>query len=178
MTINQIIRELEPYNIHLLIVLVLIPSVSWGYGKVASGERWAGSPFKYVYTALVYISSVPGILAAVLTCYALFIERSSLLNINIVVYFMPIISMVATLVLIKRSVDLKHIPGIDRLYGILIVIAITFTVSLAIIKTGIWIFFGSSLLTLFVTAIVLFALLEIGIAKLFGSKSNLEKPTE
>ena len=76
--------------------------------------------------------------------------------------------------ILKNNVDLNKVPGFDRLYGLFLVLAVTFTVALGIIKTRIWLFFGSSMLTLLIIAIALFALFQVGARKLSGPKSKLK----
>jgi len=74
--------------------------------------------------ATVYLVCIPGLLASVLTSYSLFFRHADLLNVNLAVYFLPIISMIVTLILIHKTVNFEKrarlrphfwIDGHDRL---------------------------------------------------------------
>jgi len=80
--------------------------------------------------------------AGVLTAYALFFTKENLLDVSIVVYLLPIISMVVTLVLIRKNVSFEDVPGFERLSGLMVMIACSFAIALVIQKTRIWIIFG------------------------------------
>jgi hypothetical protein len=129
------------------------------------------SPWRYFYALLVYLACIPGIFASVLTGYALFFHNENLLDVNILVYLLPIATMTATLYLIRNNVEFDRIPGFDRLSGLMIMIAVSFAMALALQKTRIWIFFGSSIVTLFALALGLFALLKWGAHMFFRPRA-------
>ena len=67
-----------------------------------------------------------------------------------------------TLLLARRNVDFDEVPGFDRLFGLMVVLAITFVLVLGIAKTRIWLFFGASIFTLALLVAVLIGLLMWG----------------
>ena len=81
--------------------------------------------------------------------------------------YSPILSMVATLMLAARAVNLDEVPGFDRLWGLMVLLGVSFGIALAITKTRLWILFGGSILTLFLIAAFAFALLKWGAHLLF-----------
>ena len=166
MTINDLIGVAGQHPLAILLTLGQLPILAWLLGRAAGsdGER---EPWKYLYSALVYGACVPGILAAVLTAYSLFFIRLNLLQVNILVYLLPIVIMILTLFVIGRNVNFAAVPGFDRLSGLMLILGISFAVALFIVKTRIWIFFGSSITTLFFIAIGAFILLKWGSRKLF-----------
>jgi hypothetical protein len=172
MTINQIIEALSGYGAFILIAFVAIPAIAYGYGKIVGKDKAIQSPHKYVYSGLIYLSCVPGMFALVLCLYAIFILRSSILDVNIAVYFAPIISMVASIIIIRKNVDLNYIPGFDRLYGLFIVLGVSFTIALMILQTRIFIVFGSSITTLIIFVVILVAVLQWGMDKITGKKPD------
>ena len=93
---------------------------------VLSGELDRGdgheSPWKYLYSTLIYLVTIPGIFAVTLTLYLIIFEGRSILKIDIYTQILPIISMLLTLWIIRRNVDLDSIPGFDKLSGLMIVI--------------------------------------------------------
>jgi hypothetical protein len=121
---------------------------------------------------LVYAVCVPGMFAAVISGYALFFTRENLLDANLLVYFLPIISMVVTLIFIGKNVSFEEVPGFDRLSGLMVMVGCSFAIALAIQKTKIWIFFGGSIEKLFLLAAGVFALLKWGTYTLFRRRDE------
>jgi hypothetical protein len=118
------------------------------------------SGWRYVDSVLVYLACIPGMLAAVLIAYALFFTGENLLDANLLVYLGPIVSMALTLLLVRRRRDFAELPGFDRLSGLMLVLALTFAIVLAIARSRIWIVFGGSIATLILLAGFVFALLR------------------
>lgn len=104
-----------------------------------------------------------------LTAYTLFFSRENLLDASLLAYFTPVVSMIVTLVFIRKSVSFDDIPGFDRLSGLMLMIGCSFAFALAIDKTRIWIWFGASIERLFLLALGMFALLRWGSYMLFRS---------
>jgi hypothetical protein len=179
MTPLEIITYLSRHSYYLLGLFIIIPLLAAGYGKIHANGRGIFPPHKFIYAALIYISAIPGIFSTVITGYSLFILRVNLLNVNFIIYFLPILSMTATMILIRKNVDLDHIPGFDRLYGLFILLAVTFILALIIVKTRIWLFFGGSIITIFGVIIFLFFLLKWASYTLFrGSAEKKIKPPQ
>ncbi len=80
------------------------------------------SPWKYLYATLVYLVSIPGLFAVVLNIYLIVFEGRSIMRINIFTQILPILSMLLTLYIIKKNVDLDQIPGFDKLSGLMLII--------------------------------------------------------
>lgn len=156
MTLRELIGAVGEHPLILVALFALAPVAAWVVGRLHVRGRGAMKPWKYLYSALVYLACVPGMLAAVLTAYTLFFTRESLLDVDALVFFLPIISMVVTLVVISGSVHFEQVPGFDRLSGLMITLAISFGIGLAISKTRIWLFFGAPMWTLLVVALVVF----------------------
>ena len=157
----------------VLVAMFLAPPVAAWLCGVAHGRGFGGNtPWKYCYSVLVYLTSVPGTFAAVITGYTLFFTRENLMDVNPLVYFLPLASMVVTLVLIHKNVGFDLVPGFDRLEGLMVMIACSFVLALAIQKTRIWIVFGGSIERLFLLAAAIFALLKWGVYMLFRRREE------
>ena len=156
----------------LIALFAALPVVAGllGFVHVRGAGRLA--PWKYVYSVLVYLACVPGIAAAVLTAYTLFFTRENLLDQNLLVFILPVLSMAATLALIRKNVAFDAIPGFDRLWGLMILIGVSFAIVLAISKTFIGILFGGSIALLFAVWAALFGLLKWGAHALFHGKQE------
>ena len=167
MTTREFIAMAGQHWLVLLAMFLVPPVAAWLCG-VAHGNGCGGNtPWKYCYSVLVYLTCVPGTFAAVITGYTLFFTRENLMDVNPLVYFLPLASMVVTLVLIHKNVSFDLVPGFDRLEGLMVMIACSFVLALAIQKTRIWIVFGGSIGRLFLLAAAIFALLKWGVYMLF-----------
>lgn len=81
------------------------------------------SPWKFLYSFLIYGACIPGIFSISLNVYLFLFERQSVLDANIYTQILPIIVMGFTLWFISKNVDLDDIPGFDKLGGLMIMIA-------------------------------------------------------
>lgn len=172
MSINDLVKNIEQFNLYYAIYLLVLPLLSFVYHYVYTLGRGELSPHKYVYATLIYLTSIPGIFGTILTGYTLFILRGNLLNVNLVVYFLPIISMITTIIFIRREVNLDNIPGFEKLSGLFTTLGVTFILTLILLKTRIFLFFGGSIGTFFLLLIFLFALLKWGTYMLFKRKKD------
>ncbi len=162
MTAAEVIREAGRHPWLLLALFVSLPVIAWVLSRVHPRGHGALSPWRYVYAVLVYLSCVPGLLSAVLTGYALFFTRESFLKVDLLVYLLPIASMVVTLVFIRRSVAFADVPGFGRLSGLMLIIGASFVAALIVQKSRIWFFVGAGIGWFLLLAGVVFALLMLG----------------
>ncbi len=170
MTARELVMFASQYPWHLTAYFVVVPVLSVLVGIAHGPGRGILAPWKYLYSLLIHLACVPGILATILTGYALFFTRENLLDANLVVYIFPIVSMALTLILIRRTVSFDDIPGFDRISGLIVLLAVTFVLVLGIQRTRIWLFFGSSIYTIIALVAVLFALLKWGAYMLFRQR--------
>ena len=87
------------------------------------------SPINYLYTILIYAVTIPGLLALVLILYSFFFLKTNLLQLDLIAYFVPLIAMIVTLVIINRTISIKQIPGFGKLSGLFLMIMITFIIT-------------------------------------------------
>ena len=137
MTVADLINLLSSYSKQVIALFCFIPAFSFIYGKIHAPGKGVLAPHKYIYSVLIYSSCVPGMLAAIIVGYSVFFLRTNLLEVNFFIYFLPIISLVVTLVIIRKNVELDDIPGFDRLVGLCTLLGITFVLTLLIMKTRI-----------------------------------------
>lgn len=172
MTINELIHQAGQHSLLLAAAFVALPLMAWLVGLMHSDAHGGAAPWKYLYAGLVYLACVPGMFAAVITAYLLFFVHGNLLEVNPLVNFLPIVAMVVTLVFIRKRVSFDEVPGFNRLSGLMTMVACTFGIALAILKTNIFLFFGGSIERLFALAIGVFALLKWGSHMLFRSRNE------
>ena len=176
MTIQDLIQNANGHTLALLIFFVLPPVIAWLCGIVHGRGNGANSPWKYIYSVLIYAVCIPGMLSSVLTAYGLFFQKENLLNVNLMVYLLPIVSMVVTLILIHKTVNFENIPGFDRISGLMVMIGCSFLIVLAIDKTRIWLVFHAPIAVLFGVAAGIFALLKWGTYMLFRRRDEPKQP--
>lgn len=162
MTIRELIQLAGQHPLVLVAAFIVPPLLAWLLGQMHERGRGGAAPWKYLYAVLVYLVCVPGMFAGVITAYSLFFSRENLLDANLLVYFLPIVSMIVTLVFIRKNVSFDEVPGFDRLSGLMVMVGCSFAIALAIQKTNIWIFFGGSIEKLFLLAAGVFALIKWG----------------
>jgi hypothetical protein len=176
MTLNDLIQMANGHLLVLVIFFVSLPIVAWLCGLVHGRGNGGNAPWKYVYSVLVYLVSIPGLFSSVLTGYALFFQRANMLNVNLAVYILPIVSMIVTLIFIHKTVNFENVPGFDRISGLMVMIGCSFVIALAIDKTRIWVLFHSPIAGLFVIAAGVFALLKWGTYMLFRRRDEPKQP--
>jgi len=172
MTTRDLIQWAGKHSVVLLLAFIVPPVLAWLAGKLHGKDQGKCAPWKYLYAVLVYLVCVPGMFAGVITAYTLFFSGDNLLDANLLVYFLPIASMVATLVLIRKNVSFDDVPGFDRLSGLMVMVACSFVIALVIQKTSIFVFFGGSIEKLFLLAAGVFALLKWGTYMLFRRRDE------
>lgn len=176
MTLRELIDLAGRQPWALLIVFLLPPAVAWLCGVGPGRNNGGRPPWKYIYSVLVYLVCVPGLFAAIITAYSLFFRNENLLDVNLLVYFLPVASMVATLVLVRKNVAFDQVPGFGRLSGLMVMIGASLALALAIHKTNIWVVFGGSIERLFALAVAIFALIKWGTYMLFRRRDEPKPP--
>ena len=170
MTTQELIDFAGQYPLILLLTFAGIPLFTWLSGFVA--ENCGENPWKWFYSVIVHISCIPGVFAAVLLAYSILFIRQNLLQVNALIYFLPLVSMAITLALVGRKVSFEELPGFDRLSGLVVLIAATFVVILALERTRIWLLFGGSMGTLLVAAALIYSVLKWAASRICGGRNE------
>ena len=121
MTLQDFFDLVSRHPIMTLIVFLAFPLTAFLANILGRGEGHL-SPWKYLYSVLVYAVSIPGIFAVVLCIYLFLFERQPILETNIYTQILPIVIMVVTLLLIKRNVPFDLIPGFEKLSALLVIL--------------------------------------------------------
>lgn len=139
MTVGEFFDYASGSPLLLLFYFLTVPFIAllaWVFG---SGEGHK-VPWRYLYSILVYLACVPGIFAIALVLHLTLIERHSILDMNVFMTVLPFLSMLVTLYLIRRNVDLDLVPGFDRLTGFLIIIFVAIAILWFLMKVRILVF--------------------------------------
>lgn len=121
----------------LLGYFILIPLIAL-LALLFSKDQGHLSPWKYLYSVLIYLVCIPGIFAVTLSVYLFLFERRSIMDTNIYTQVLPILSMVFTIILIKKQVDLDVVPGFGKLSGLITIISVLMVIMWIIDKTHIY----------------------------------------
>ena len=139
MTLGDFFNLLGENSFYVISYFVLVPITALIAGFMGKNEGHL-SPWKYLYSTLIYMVCVPGIFAITLNVYKFLFERGSILDLNIFTQILPIISMIATLLIIRGAVSLDQVPGFGKLSGLATMILVLLTAMWFLEKTRIIIF--------------------------------------
>ena len=111
MTLKQFFDFLSSNPSFILFYAIAVPLSALLTGFFSKGEGHL-SPWKYLYSFLIYFVCVPGIFAFMFNIYLFLFERQSVWDLNIYTQILPVIVMVVTLLIIKKFVSLDDISGL------------------------------------------------------------------
>jgi len=171
-TLRELITAADSLRVPLLIGFSAVVIVTALIGGLHGKGRGGRAPWRYLYSVLVYAACVPGTFAAVLVLYALFFSGENLLDVNVIIYLVPIAAMVATLGVMRRNVDFDSVPGFNRLTGLMTMLVVAFVVAFVLQRLRVWLFFGAPMIWFFVLVAALFALFKWGGRLLFGRRRS------
>lgn len=126
MTLRELFDYLSANPTSVVAYFLIIPLIALLAGMMGKGEGHM-SPWKYLYSALVFLVCVPGIFAAALAVYLfLFEQGGSIYNVNLLTQVLPIVSMIFTLGIVRRNVPYEYIPGFGKLSDLMFMIGAVF----------------------------------------------------
>ena len=126
------------------------------------------SPWKYLFSVLIYLVCIPGIFAVTLSVYLFLFERRSIMETNVYTQILPILSMVITLILIRKQVDLNLVPGFGKISGLITILTVLIILMWIIDKTHIY---SITFMPFYVVVLILvvgYMLIRMGFRKLVG----------
>ncbi|HUR31140.1 MAG TPA: hypothetical protein VMZ69_06885 [Saprospiraceae bacterium] len=137
MTLGEFFEWMGHHPLFLLVFFFGIPFIALLAGIFNKGEGHL-SPWKYLYSILIYLVCIPGIFAITLSVYLFLFERRSIMDTNVYTQVLPILSMIVTILIIKRQVNLDLVPGFDKISGLILIIASLMCLMWIIDKTHIY----------------------------------------
>lgn len=129
------------------------------------------SPWKYMYSVLVYLICIPGIFSVTLNIYLFLFERQSVFDMDIWTQILPIISMILTLLLIRKNVSFDQIPGFGKIHGLMLMIGAILVLMWLIDRTHIIAISFIPFYQVIIAFLVLLGVAMIGWRKFSGRKS-------
>lgn len=167
MTLGELINTLGSNPFYPLFFFCILPIAALLANVMAKGEGHI-SPWCLFYSGLIYLSVIPGIFSLLLNLYHFMFEKRSIYNMNLIVDVLPIVSMVITLLLIKRNVPFSAIPGFGKMTGFLSLIACVMVLFFFIEKTNLFIFSSLPFIWILVILVLIFVAIRFGTKKIFS----------
>jgi len=171
MTLKEFFDLLADNPVFILAYFGLIPLTAFIAGMLGKGEGHM-NPWKYLYSSLIYLVCVPGVFAFTLSVYLFLFERRSIFDTDIYTQVLPILSMVATLLIIGKNVSLERIPGFDKISGLVVMVTTIMTLMWVLDKTRIFVFSYLPFQYVILIFIVLLLIFRMGWGRLLGGKSQ------
>lgn len=139
MTLKEFFDFISQHPSLILFYSIAVPVAALLTGVLSKGEGHL-SPWKYLYSFLIFFVCIPGIFSITLNVYLFLFERQSIWDANLYTQFLPLVVMVLTLMIIKKYVDLDHIPGFGKLTGLILMISAILIGMWFLDKTHIYVF--------------------------------------
>ncbi|MCO6476983.1 MAG: hypothetical protein J5I94_10210 [Phaeodactylibacter sp.] len=168
MTLRELFQLLAGHPEYIIFYFAIIPVMAFLAGILGKGEGHL-SPWRYLYSTLIYFVCVPGIFSITVSIYNFLFNRGSIMDADVFAQVLPVLSMVITLLLIRRNVNLDHIPGFDKLSGLITVITAVFILMWVADRTRIIVFSYLPFQYVILIFIALLLAIRYGWRRAFGS---------
>ena len=138
MTVQDFFDLLSSSPAVVLSFLLSVPLCSL-LANYLSGPLGGNAPWKYLYSLFVYLTCIPGIFALTLLLYLFLFENVSILELDIILHILPPVTMLVTLLIIRKNVSLDLIPGFDKITAFLTIILVVFILLWVLDRTRLWV---------------------------------------
>ena len=144
MSVNELLSRIDEYTNWALYFFAALPLLAILFSRLykRSAKRAA---IESVFSSIINLSAIPAVFACILVFYSLFFGRNNLLSVNVVFFFLPIVSMALVFGVIGRNANFDDLAGFGRLSGLMLIIAIVSCITLAIYKLRIFVGFFASI---------------------------------
>jgi hypothetical protein len=123
MTLRDVFQAVSGQPTLLFVLLMAVPTLAFLVNLWSGETPEAIWKWRYVYATLVFLACIPGIFAVTLNVYLFLFERQSIWDTDLFIQVLPILTMVGTLLLIRRKMPFDYIPGFGNLSSFLVLIA-------------------------------------------------------
>jgi preprotein translocase subunit Sec61beta len=138
MTLQDFFNSISSHPTLLVLLLLAVPLLTFLVNLWSGNTAQEVLKWRYVYSALAYLACVPGIFAVTLNIYLFLFERQSIWTMNLGTQLLPIVTMVATLMLIKRQIPFDFVPAFGKLSGFMTLITAAMGIMWFIDRTRIY----------------------------------------
>lgn len=169
MTLKEFFDLLAGSPGYLLAFFLLIPFTAVLSCWLGKGEGHE-TPWRYLYSALIYLSAIPGVFSVTLSIYLFLFEKQSIFQTDIYTQILPVLSMVITLFVISRNADLKTIPGFEKISGLVAMLTGVMAVMWLLEKTRIFAVTIIPFQWFIVLFLIILIVVRLGWSKVFSSE--------
>jgi hypothetical protein len=117
MKLQDFFTILSNHPQYVLVYFISLPILALIIGFVG-GTKDHLAPWKYMYTVIVYMVSIPGIFAVGLNVYFFLFQRQDIMQTDLLLQVLPILAMVVTIFIMKKNINLEFVPGFDKIYAL------------------------------------------------------------
>lgn len=171
MTISQLIQQIGQYQHYILYYFGAIILLSF-FASLLYKPRPGKGVLDYFLSFLVYLVAVPGMFSLTLLLYSSLMLRTNLLNVNLVVYFVPLVAMFLVFFLIARKTSLTALPGFGKIASLLTMLGIVFLIIFFLSRLHFVVGFFGSIKHLLLIALVLFIVFRVAAWRFFGGRKQ------
>ena len=168
MTLREFFEYLSANPLVIMGYFLLIPLIALMAGWMGRNEGHK-SPWKYLYAALVYGVCIPAIFSIAVSIYQFLFERgSNIMDTNVLLQIVPVLSMVLTLSIIRKNTSYESIPGFDKLSSLMLTIGSIFVLMYVLDRTRIIAFVRIPVQYLALIVIAALLVFRYGVRKLMS----------
>jgi len=171
MTLEELFQQIAENPAYIIFYFSIIPFAAFLAGLLGKGEGHM-SPWKYLYSALIFLVSIPGIFSVTLSVYFFLFEKRPIMQTDVFTQIIPVLSMVFTLLAIRKNVNLDYIPGFDKMSGLITMITASLAIMWFIDRTRIWVVSYVRFELVIGFFIVLLILIRFGWKRILGGGSS------
>lgn len=137
MTLSQFFEWIQQHPTYVLYFYGAVLLLTLGLNSV-SEQKSHLYPWNWLYSLIIYLVSIPGIFAITLNVYFFLFEKRSIMDAELLLQFLPVMMMIIILYYIRKNVDLDYIPGFEKLYGLIWIIAILMSLMWVVDRTHLY----------------------------------------
>jgi len=167
MTLTELFELISNNPVYILFFFIVIPLTALLSGILGKNEGHL-SPWKYLYSTLVYLICIPGIFSITLSIYMFLFERRSIMDTDIYTQVLPVLSMILTLFIIRKNVNLDEVPGFGKLSALVMIITATLGLMWFIDRTRIIVFSYLRFEMVLLIFAILLIVIRFGWYRIFG----------
>ena len=167
MTLGELIALIGENPSFIIFYFLMLPLVALLTNFMSSGEGNL-SPWKFLYSAILFMVAVPGIFSVALNVYLFLFEKRSIFNTDIFTQILPVIAMVATMLIIRRNADFKEIPGSNQLSALVTMISCILIFMFILDRTRFVVFMNMPFQTAIIVFVILFVLIRVSWSRIFS----------
>lgn len=168
MTLREFFDYLGAHPLTVVGFFLLIPLIALLAGWMGRGEGHL-SPWRYLYSLLVYAVCIPGIFSITLSVYLFLFERGgSIMNLNLLTQVAPALSMILTLGIIRQNTPFESIPGFGKLSSLMMTIGAVFVLMYLLDRTHLIAFVRVPVQYLVLIVVGLLVVLRFGFKQLIA----------